>query len=96
MLYFVYLYACLCIRLCNSDWNLNASSDDSVLGFYTVWYSNFVWVFWRNMLPVSVGTLNSVQVDGEVIGSRRCVNCIAGGKDFGQLVVWKGKRGGSC
>jgi len=48
------------------------------------------------MLPLSIGTLNSVPVDGEVIGSRRCVSCIAGCKDFGQLVVWKGKRVRSC
>ena len=36
------------------------------------------------MLPLSVGTLNLMQVDGEVIGSRRCVSYIAGCKDFGR------------
>jgi len=48
------------------------------------------------MLPLSVGTLNFVQVDGEVIGSRRCVSYTACCKDFGQLAGLKGKRGRSC
>ena len=60
----VYLYACFCSRLSNSDWKWNTSSDDSFLGFYSVCYITFVWVFWRNMLPLSVGMLILVQMGG--------------------------------
>jgi hypothetical protein len=64
--------ACLGTAFSDRDWKWSVNSDDGLWDFCSVWCSSFVVV----VRPLSLGRLKLMQVDAEVIGSRRCITYI--------------------